>query len=167
MKPSYRASPRTITPRVVNLKSNRAQTGHGSWTQWNEPEGDATEGELVDRRRDGKWVWTRANGKPREERNYRNGTMNGFVRAWYADGKPQIEEQYRDGKPTGRWRAWYGGGQLAWEENYIQGVKHGDVTWFHNNGKPSLSGRYESGRPVGEWVHSDARGQVVERRTFE
>ena len=166
-KPAYRPSPRTITPRVVNLKANLSGTGHGSWTAWNEPEGKAAEGELVNRRRDGRWVWKWSDGKPREERNYRSGTLHGFVRAWYADGQLQLEEEYLEGQPQGRWRAWYGGGKLAWEEQYERGVKTGEFTWFHANGTPSLEGEFRLGKPVGEWVQTDARGQVVDRREFE
>ena len=166
-KPGFRASPRTIAPRVVNLKANPSGTGHGSWTAWNEPEGKAAEGELVNRRRDGRWVWNWSDGTPREERNYRSGTLHGFVRAWYADGQMQVEEQYLDGQPHGRWRAWYGGGKLAWEERYERGVKTGRFVWFHANGTPSLEGEFRLGKPVGEWVQTDARGQVVDRREFE
>jgi len=166
-KPVFHPSPRSVTPRVVRLDADLSQERHGSWTVWNEPEGKAAERDVVDGRREGRWLWTWADGKQREERNYRRGRLNGFVRSWYGDGKPQVEEQYVDGEPEGRWRAWYGGGQLAWEENYQDGAKEGDVTWFHPNGVMSLQGQYRAGQPVGEWVHRDTRGEVVERRTFE
>jgi len=179
---------RRINPRMLPTLRTHERLGyvaHGTFTQWNDPDGEQAEGDYKAGRRVGRWVWNRLDGTPQEERHYERGLLHGRVASWYADGTNERVEFYAEGKRAGEWQAWYSNGERAGIDNYAAGQPHGEflrwyddgrqaaerrfeegvaegaMTIWHASGQRKLTGRFVQGQKEGRWSYFDARGNPV------
>ena len=64
------------------------------------------DGNLVDGKEEGKWVWYYESGKIEQEVNFVDGKKEGKEVWYYKSGKVQWERNFVDGKKEGKW-FWY------------------------------------------------------------
>jgi len=85
--------------------------------------------------KDGTYVESWPDGKPKLEANYKEGRRHGLLRRWHENGKLAAHEEYDGGRWEGRRAAWWENGQLQFDWNYHEG-KLTQGTWecFHPNG---------------------------------
>jgi antitoxin component YwqK of YwqJK toxin-antitoxin module len=101
--------------------------------------------------RDGLCEMRYPDGKLMAERHFRDGRLDGPVKAWYPDGTPWISGAYSLDRPTGAWRTYSRSGNPLWSANYQRGERDGSwEEWFPDGQRKSIT-RYRSGRAEGEY----------------
>lgn len=104
--------------------------------------------------RDGLCELKYPDGRPMAERHFRDGRLDGPVKAWYADGTPWISGGYAMGLPAGRWKGYSRDGNPLWSASYAGGERDGLwEEWFPDGQRKAVT-RYRMGRAEGgyrEW----------------
>jgi antitoxin component YwqK of YwqJK toxin-antitoxin module len=76
------------------------------------------EGNMIDGKKEGKWMAFFEDGMPWSETYFENGISVGPTTAWHSSGKKYYEGNYKDGKRSGNWKFFNEDGTLEKEENY-------------------------------------------------
>lgn len=104
------------------------------------------QGEIVEGKKEGRWVSYFANGNVQREGEYRNGKKEGLWILYWPGGNKQSEATFREGKYTGLYTA------------------------YHQNGKRRLQGRYNDfagvpadGTKEGPWNDYAEDGETIRR----
>ena len=71
------------------------------------------EGELVDGKRHGKWIYYYENGFIWSEGKYRNGIREGYSLVYYKNGQKKITGQYKKNLRYGEWKVYEEDGSLV------------------------------------------------------
>lgn len=87
--------------RLVNRRSCWKGESNGTFLRFNREGRVELEYSCVDSLKHGKWSRYDFLGHLMEERHYRNDTLHGPLRTFFASGKPQTLVQYREGKREG------------------------------------------------------------------
>ncbi|MDD9853201.1 MAG: hypothetical protein OXU78_04515 [Deltaproteobacteria bacterium] len=154
----------------------------GHWTEFPEQEDLLSmEGNYVDGREDGNWVWQWASGKV-SEGPMKNGKRHGYWVLRFADGQVQ-KGPYVNGKQHGEWVTQFADGDVhegpmvagkrhgKWvgrspagdvrEIPYVNGKRHGKEIWRFPNGFV-WEIPYKHGKEHGKSIMRDAAGNVRE-----
>ena len=68
----------------------------------------SSKGELINGKKDGKWIYWHVNGQKDEEVNYKDGKEVGKrITSWYTNGQIKTEAIYNDGKFVSEYRYSY------------------------------------------------------------
>ena len=127
-------------------------------------------------------TWHR-NGKPWEERTYKDGLLHGrcrsrnangkllvesemtagtgILKAYHANGIPATECPYKDGKKHGNCRAWYKNGSLLEDTAYENGKFEGWSRCYHASGRPKSEAMFRDGKPHGVFRYWNEPGKLV------
>ncbi len=68
-----------------------------------------------------------------EERHYRNDTLDGERKYFYANGKVESVEQYKHGQIEGKFQKFYETGALRVEQTYVNGALNGESIGYYPN----------------------------------
>ena len=71
------------------------------------------EGELIDGKRHGKWIFYYDNGFIWSEGQYRHGIREGYSLVYYKNGKKKISGQYKKNLRYGEWKVYEQDGSLV------------------------------------------------------
>jgi uncharacterized protein len=114
---------------------------------------------------DGHWKDLYADGKIKDEGDYKDGKQVGEWKYYYPDEKlEQVGKFNTAGKYTGTWKWFYESGQLMREEEYNNGVKDGLHTEYDETGKMVEDGDYVQDQEDGPWF--TIIGDFLERGTY-
>jgi antitoxin component YwqK of YwqJK toxin-antitoxin module len=100
----------------------------------------AAEGVFNDGKKDGLWIYYNAYGRVESREQYKNGNLNGFDKAYYADEKLANVILYTDDKRQGLTQNFYPDSTLKAQGRYVNGVQEG--SWYEYNPDGSLNGLY-------------------------
>ena len=101
---------------------------------------------------DGKWETYRYNTLY-ENRNYKNGKLDGNVTTYDSDGKTVVKEfTSSNGKRNGRYTTYYTNGQLQKEQEYKDGKEHGYLRTYDKDGIIRQDCYYEEGKRHGRQI---------------
>ena len=106
-----------------------------------------------------KWWWY-DNGQLASESNYKDGYEDGLSKKWYDNGQLKSERNYKDGKEDGLSKKWYKNGQLYYERNYKEGNLDGIQKWWYDNGQLKSESNYKDGKEDGlskKWYENGKR----------
>ena len=110
--------------------------------------------------RDGLCEMRYPGGKPMAERHFREGKLDGPVKAWYEDGTPWIAGAYAMDRPVGRWKAYSRSGNPLWSAGYARGERDGPwEEWFPDGSRKSVS-RYRGGKTEGRYQEWYPNGRL-------
>jgi antitoxin component YwqK of YwqJK toxin-antitoxin module len=107
------------------------------------------------------------NGKKKQEREYRDGKLNGIVSNWYENGQKESVGEWKDGQPDGNTSTWYENGQKQVEFKMRAGKLHGEsIAWYENGEKKSEIEMRDGNLQGAEttWYENGKKKSEVERR---
>jgi antitoxin component YwqK of YwqJK toxin-antitoxin module len=76
------------------------------------------EGNMVDGKREGKWISFFEDGMPWSETHFEDGIMHGPTTVWFSSGVKYYEGQYEKGKRSGKWKFYNEDGSIEKEEKF-------------------------------------------------
>ena len=117
----------------------------GMMHEYLEEETIITEGEYIDGKKEGPWLYQ--HGDHKEVGNYRDDYKHGIWKYYHlTTGELSFEGNFIDGEPDGKHKFYYENGKIKREEVYLSGVKTG--AWKHYNllGEVSLIIYYKDGK---------------------
>ncbi|MBS9774396.1 MAG: toxin-antitoxin system YwqK family antitoxin [Tenacibaculum sp.] len=114
-----------------------------------------SKGEMIGKKREGKWEYYFSNGKLFSEEFYVNGKLNGILKNYYSNGKITEETEYKEGKKNGVSKIYANDGVLIEETNYLNGVLNGFAKYFDLKGNLIEEGTYNNGRRSNDWMFYD------------
>lgn len=104
----------------------------------------------------GKWKEFYPGGQLKGEGEYLNDRKTGPWLFYHLNGKIEQTGQYtKDGKPTGDWKWFYDSGNLLREESFIKGKPEGLMIEYSDSGKVITKGSFTDGLKEGEWLEID------------
>jgi antitoxin component YwqK of YwqJK toxin-antitoxin module len=128
-----------------------------------EPDGSFAAGQLNGERREGRWTFEGADGKPLGTGEYRRGERHGTWRTRVGDG--WTEGQWTDGQRDGVFTQTDAAGQVLMREGWHLGTKHGVFETFDSGQRRSLQ-TWRDGAAHGPWGVWDGAG-VVRAGSYE
>lgn len=104
----------------------------------------------------GKWKEYYPTGQLKAEGEYLNDRKSGPWLFYHQNGKVEQTGQYtKEGKPTGDWKWYYDSGNILREESFIKGKAEGLMTEFSDSGKVITKGLFTEGLKEGDWLEID------------
>lgn len=76
------------------------------------------EGNVLNGKRQGKWMYWYKDGSIWSECEYNEGKKNGKTAVWFENGKKRYEGEYKNDVKSGKWTYWDETGKLAKELTY-------------------------------------------------
>ena len=83
--------------------------------------------------------------------NYRNGKLDGLLRAFYPDGKIAEETTFKEGVKNGPYRKYTTKGIVLEESIYKNGELDGKAVFRWSDGKIVSEGNFVNGQKKGVW----------------
>ena len=74
--------------------------------------------------------------------------LDGTCQALYADGSKKEERNYRNGKMEGSYKMWHANGTLGMEKNFVNNKQEGESREWDETGKLTHAGLYKDGKFV-------------------
>ena len=130
--------------------------------------------------------------RPKVEKNYKNGLLNGKYVEWNANGTVRLEGAYVNGLKDGEWKMWnfvshtlyqvttYKEGEkdgvfkeynpnevLVIDGIYKEGEKHGVWSYYFNDGNKDMIGPFQDGEQHGHWDYWYPNGQLYYKGDYE
>ena len=99
-------------------------------------------------------------GHTKHEGQYVDGRPHGHWVFRYDDGTLMQECDYDHGSPVGRWETYWANGNRQSEGHYSQSRKQGLWMRRHDNGQLKSRGHYTDGREDGVWHYWNERGEL-------
>lgn len=110
-----------------------------------------TKGEMIGKKREGKWIYYFSDRKIFSEENYKDGKLHGILKNYYPNGKLTQESNYKNGKRHGLSKIYTDEGVLIEELNYIADKLDGLAKYYDLKGNLKEKGNYKKGIRVGKW----------------
>ena len=83
-----------------------------------------------------------------QQRNYKDGKLDGLWVFWYKNGQKEMEQNYKDGKKDGLWVWWYENGQKEMEGNYKDSKQDRLWVYWHKNGQKREAINFKDGKEI-------------------
>jgi antitoxin component YwqK of YwqJK toxin-antitoxin module len=100
--------------------------------------------------RDGEWVTYDPTGKnPVAEEHYNKGKQDGVWKFWYANGKQRQQLNFKEGVPHGVAIDWDDKGQKRFERTFVDGKLHGTATRWLPDGRKIVQ-EFDQGKLVSQ-----------------
>ena len=129
------------------------------------PNQKVEEGEFVNNKKEGKWIFYFNNGKPKQILYYENGTPNGEATFYYKNGNLREVGTWKNNRWVGEYKTYYRNGSLKNHFNFnLQGLKEGKQTYYHENGLPNIVGTWNGGRETDDLAEYNKDGSPITDR---
>jgi len=102
-----------------------------------------------------------ADGKKKDETNYRDGKQHGFYVSWYANGQMRVQDLYSDGRRNGAVLQWHPNGVKSYEAHDTNGVATCVYGSWYSNGQKEREATFEEGKEVGTSTTWDKNGEII------
>lgn len=124
----------------------------GIWKEFH-PDGKLkSQGEYLNSKRIGEWVFYHPNGKVEQKGTYdKKGKAQGSWKWFYESGNILLEENYRNGLVDGMMTEYSDSGKVITKGEYIDGLKEGE--WMLELQGYREEGIYKADKREGEWKH--------------
>lgn len=110
-----------------------------------------TTGQMIGKKRVGKWMYYFLNGKTFSEEYYKDGKLEGTLKNYYNSGKLLEETEYKNGLKNGISKRYADSGTLIEEVRFVNGKENGEAKYYELNGNLKEKGTYKNGNRVGKW----------------
>lgn len=136
---------------ILNFEKGRDSVQATYYTQQGKP---ISEGKLIDRKREGKWVYYHQKSDSiMMTEFYRNDKLHGLQKTYYTNGQLAEKTSYVEGVRHGESCIYAKNGQATKQLNYQHGQLHGPVLHFTPKGEKTLEGNYTEGEKSGTWKY--------------
>lgn len=106
-------------------------------------------------------LYNQENFKVQEEGDFINNQRDGLARWFYNDGTTvSIEYNYKNGMLEGKMKAFFRNGNTNAEGTYKNNELEGDYFEYYEDGKPKNIGKYSKGKKEGVWKEYDENGKM-------
>jgi antitoxin component YwqK of YwqJK toxin-antitoxin module len=112
----------------------------------------------------GPMTWFTDDGKILEQKNFKNGKLNGPYVSYMTGWGETIDSQgiYKDGKKDGTWTEYFESGKVQLVENYKDKKLHGNQTYYYENlNIVSSNTNYKNGKKDGLYRWYSIKGNLV------
>lgn len=124
-----------------------------------------SKGNVIDRKREGRWKYYHKDGKLMMIEHYKNGELNGKKSIFYSDGSLTQEENYKNGVLHGEFKIFSKNGTLTQQYHYLRGKLEGPAKTYNEEGQLSSEGNYKAGERDGVWKFYK-NGKIKEKKTY-
>ena len=84
----------------------------------------------------------------------------GVRKSFYENGNLREEKEFRNGQLNGTTKGYFENGSLWWETNYKNDRKDGAWKVYYENGNYAETGAHENGKPIGIWKRYHENGNL-------
>ena len=113
-----------------------------------------SEGKMVDRKREGKWVYYHQQSDSiMMSEVYKNDKLNGLQKTYFPNGSLAEKTEYLKGEKHGESFIYTEKGQITKHLNYKNGELHGPAVYYKPSGEKIMEGNYEEGKKAGNWKY--------------
>ncbi len=114
----------------------------------------------------GKWKEFYSSGELRAEGEYVDGRKIGDWVFYHQNGKIEQKGKFLKGaKPSGAWVWYYESGNLLREEKFTAGMEDGSMVEYNDSGRVITKGEYVDGEKEGFWMNED--GDIREEGNYK
>lgn len=118
----------------------------GKLTEWDEKGNIVTQGEYIEGKREGLWVYQV--GDTRQEITFGDDKRNGWSRYYDRQGTLLFEGKFVDDLPNGEHKWYWPGGKLKTWGHFSMGRKNGEWKKYDENGNLVFSITYQQGKEI-------------------
>jgi len=142
------------TSSIPHIVKEYSDNGNYSYIKFFNRDGNVkTEGKMIERKREGKWVYYFTNGNVFSEEYYKNGKLDGVLKNYYANKNVTEETAYKNGLKNGVSKIFTESGVLIEEVVYVDGKLNGPAKYFDLKGVIKESGNYKNNNRDGKWEY--------------
>jgi len=103
------------------------------------------EGILINKKKEGIWIYCDESGNKMSEENWKNGKQDGFCISYYNNGNKMSEENWKNGNRKGFCIFYYNNGNKMSEENWKNGNRKGFWISWYEDGQKKPEDYYKNG----------------------
>lgn len=132
---------------------------------YNQHKQKVSEGKLVNKVKDGEWLYYHFNSKNIMMRElYQNGQLEGEKKVFYSQGQLAESTWYKNGKKDGLSKRIAENGVVLEEVPYVNGLEHGEAIYRDAMNNVVYKGQYVNGAKKGTWeVFEDGKRVKTEK----
>lgn len=151
-------------PSAILDFSTESDSVHATYyTQKGKP---ISEGKLVDRKREGKWIYYHKDSDNiMLEEIYKNDLLHGVQKTYYPSGQVAEKTGYYNGKQHGESYIYNKDGKVTKFYTYKNGQLNGKVVIYNSEGQKLKEGEYTDGKKSGTWKYY-ADGKLEREESF-
>lgn len=136
---------------IMNFEEGKDSVQVTYYTQKGKP---ISEGKLVDRKREGKWVYYHQKSDSLMMiEMYKNDKLNGTQKTFFTNGQIAEKTSYKDGLKHGESFIYTEKGQVTKHLTYQDGELHGKAIYYDPKGEKTMEGWYTEGKKSGTWKY--------------
>ena len=114
----------------------------------------------------GRWKEYYASGELKGEGEYIDGRRIGDWIFYHQNGKIEQKGKFLKGaKPSGLWVWFYESGNMLRQENFTNGLENGMLIEYNDSGRVTTKGEFVDGEKEGPWILED--GDIVEQGVYK
>jgi hypothetical protein len=141
-----------VYPKPVDGRIHPPANFSGTWIMWDEHGAKSNEREYKNGKLDGKETrWE--NNRKEHETHYRNGEFDGTTIYWGKTGLVSVVRNFKNGKLHGAQTTYYENGNKQTEENYVEGRLDGKTTNWYRNGQQEAEMFFKNRYRYGIWTY--------------
>ena len=94
------------------------------------------------------------------------GKKHGVSKIFFPEGKLSEEKNYKDGVLDGPFKMYFDEKAVKAEGKYVNGNYEGPCAWYYPNGVPAAKGLYEKGNKKGVWLYKNKESKVTGKEVW-
>ena len=150
-----------VAKRDFSKGSNAAYT-----TFYNELKNVVSEGNVVDKKLEGKWIYYHNNSKVvMTNEFYKGGKLHGKRSVFYPNGKLAEETEYKNGLMHGLYKKFTDTGVVLENATYVNNEFHGPAIYKNPDGNVISKGVFKKGKKDGYWEFFE-NGKLVKKEKY-
>jgi antitoxin component YwqK of YwqJK toxin-antitoxin module len=124
-----------------------------------------SKGEMLDRKKHGKYEYFFENGRQKALETYSHDTLLSET-IWNDEGKLSIHNEYKNGEKNGICREYYPTGSLRVEQMYVNGVEEGMYKSYFASGNIYNEGQFKNGELTGDLKFYSEQGKLTNTKQY-
>lgn len=153
---------------IFGLIAYRLSQGTTGYQKFHDEHGNLySEGQMVNSKENGEWIYYYPDGEKRLMATYEDGLENGRFEWYTSDGKVTEVGNYQNGLKHGFWLTYYPNGEVFDSVGYEADRMQGLFIKKYISGSIMQKGTYSRDRHAGQWVSYHENGQKESQGNFE
>lgn len=148
--------------KIISATRKFDEKGNAYTTFFNEKGQKVSEGNVLDKKRQGVWKYYHKNATTVMcTENYESDKLEGSRKVFFTDGKLAEEVQYKNGLKDGISKIYSKAGTLKEEALYVEGLMQGSYKVFADNGVVIIDGQYKKDKKNGLWKYYNSSKELI------